>query len=161
MMITDPPSTSKCRAQMNRLIVFNKREVNAIFSSHGEVTLRLCKTGHNQLFATAQKSTQAAKSTQEIGQVLRRVAYIQLSLKLCTTSATLSLSLTQMCACKQQALHCGCGHISWFTCNKLTHQSANSGLQMGKGERKTTPSQVYLAEACLVQSCLQIKDFPT
>lgn len=32
---------------------------------------------------------------------------------------------------------------------------------MGKRERKTPPSQVYLAEACLVQLCLQMKNFPT
>lgn len=40
-------------------------------------------------------------------------------------------------------------------------QSANSGLRMGIGERKIPPSEVYLAEACLVQSCLQIQDFAT
>lgn len=127
MMTTDPPSTSKCRAQVNRLIVFNKREVHPIFSSHGEVTPRLCnytilittsefaETGQNKLFATAQKSTQAANSTQEIGQVLRQAAHIQLLLKLYIISTTLSLSLTPMCVYKQQALHCGCGHVSWFT----------------------------------------------
>lgn len=63
--------------------VFNEHKAHAIFSSHGEVTPRLCnytivitrtefvETGRNKLLTTAQKSTQAAKCTQEIGQVLR------------------------------------------------------------------------------------------
>lgn len=145
-MTRDPPSTLQCRTQMNRLIVFNKHEVHAIFSSHGEVTPRLwnyivlitttefADSGHNKLFATTQKSTRAANSAQEIGWVLRQVAHIQLSLKLWAISTTLGLSLTPMCAHKQQAWHYGCGHISWFTWNKLTHQKASSGLRMGKGE---------------------------
>lgn len=38
VMVKDPPSISKHRAQMDRFIVFLKHKVHAIFSSHGEVT---------------------------------------------------------------------------------------------------------------------------
>lgn len=75
----------KHRSQMNKLIIFTKCEVHAIFSGHGQVTPRLChhttvtttaefaEMGHSKPFATALKSTQAAKSTQETGQVLREL----------------------------------------------------------------------------------------
>lgn len=128
---------------MNRSIVFNKCEVHAIFSSQGEVPPKLCnhtilitttkfvESGHNKLFQTAQKSTQAVNFTQEIGQVIRQVAHIQLLIKLYTISTILSLSLMPMCPHKQQALHCRCGYVSWFTWNKLT-QSANSAYKWEK-----------------------------
>lgn len=126
MMTTDSPSTSACRAQRNKWIGFSKCEVHAIFSSQGAVTPRLCnrtrlitttkfvETGLNKLFATTQKPTQAAKSKQETGQVLRQVAHIHLSWKLYAINTMLSLSLTAMCACKQQALHCGHGFMVYM-----------------------------------------------
>lgn len=91
IMTTDPPSTPKCRAQMSWSRVFNNCEAQPIFSSHREVSPRLCnhtilitttefvETGHKQLFTTAQKSAQAAKSTQEIGQVLKGNSYSDLT----------------------------------------------------------------------------------
>lgn len=133
MMRPDPP-TSKCGSHRSRAIAFNKHEVHMIFSIHEEITPRICKFATAN-FAAAQKPTQAAEPTQELGQ-LSEVAPIQLSLKLCT--------LTQIRAREQQALHWGCGCISSVAWSQMIHQSPNSGwnsgLQIEKEGYKTTPS---------------------
>lgn len=111
-----------------------QREVHMIFSIHEEITSRICKLATAN-FAAAQKPSQAAEPTQELGRQ-SEAAPIQLSLNICT--------LTQIYACEQQALHCGCGCISSVTWSKMNRQSPNSGLNSGlqieKAGCKTAPS---------------------
>lgn len=59
-------------------MVFNKHEVHMIFSIHEEITPRICKLATAN-FAAAQKPTQAAEPTQELGQVVRGSSYSALT----------------------------------------------------------------------------------
>lgn len=133
MMRPYSPSTSECGVQRIRVIVFNKHEVHKIFSIHEEITPRMCKLATTN-FAAAQKPTQAAEPTQELGQVLRGSSYSALTKALHLNPKTCMWTAGT-------ALWCGC--ISSVTWSKLTCQSPNSrlnsGLQIGKGH-KTTPS---------------------